>query len=147
MRRGSVFQARGAVWAVAAVAALTAVATVTVGCSGDRDTSEGRKIEAVVKRFSLASGADACALMTRKALATVYGRGSLDASVGRTRCVAASKKFSGQPVTITFVKLTDSTTAHATAKTPGGRRYFTVALEKRRGRWLINAVTPAQRPG
>src|SRR3954468_22449519 len=140
MRRGSVFQARGVAVAIVAVVGLN-------GCSGDRDTGEGRKIEAVVKRFSLASGADACSLMTPKALATVYGRGSLDASVGRARCVAASKKFSGQPITITFVKLTDSNTAHATAKTPGGRRYFTVALEKRRGRWLINAVTPAQRPG
>ena len=147
MRRGSVFQARGPVSAVVTVAVLAAMATAVSGCSGDRDTGEGRKIETVIRRFSLASGADACSLMTPKALATVYGRGSLDASVGRARCVAASKKFSGQPITVTFVKITDSTTAHATAKTPGGRRYFSVALEKRRGRWLINGVTPARRPG
>ncbi|MFL5780820.1 MAG: hypothetical protein ACJ760_05880 [Thermoleophilaceae bacterium] len=132
---------------VVTVAVALALAVAVCGCSGDRDTGEGRKIEAVVKRFSLASGPDACALMTPKALATVYGRGSPDPSAGRARCLAASKKFSGEPITITFVKLTDATTARATAKTPGGRRYFTVALEKRRGRWLINAVTPAQRPG
>lgn len=141
MRRGT------AVGPLLLVVALACVALVAGGCSGDRDTSEGRKIEAVVKRFSLSSGPDACALMTPKALATVYGRGSLDASTGRARCVAASKRFSSEPVTITFVKISDSTTAHATAKTPGGRRYFSVALQKRRGRWFIDAVTVAQRPG
>lgn len=127
--------------------AVLCVAIGVAGCSGDRDTGEGRKIEAIVKRFSLSSGPDACSLLTPKALATVYGRGTLDASEGRARCVAAAKSFSGQPVTITFVKISDSTTAHATARTPGGRRYFSVALQKRRGRWFIDAVTPAQRPG
>jgi hypothetical protein len=141
MRRATVSRSR------AAVVVLACSAVALGGCSGDRDTGEGRKIEAAVKRFSLSSGPDACSLMTPKALATVYGRGSLDASVGRARCVAAAKRFSGQPVSITFVKVNTSTTAHATAKTTGGGRYFSVALEKRRGRWLINAVTVAQRPG
>jgi hypothetical protein len=127
--------------------AALAVAVTLVGCSGDRDTGEGKKVAAVVKRFALASGPDACSLLTPKALATVYGRGSLSATEGRKRCLAASKTFSGEPVSITFVKITDSTTAHATAKTPGGRRYFSVALAKRHGRWLIDAVVPAQRPG
>jgi hypothetical protein len=140
MRRATVPRSR------AAVVALACSALALGGCSGDRDTGEGRKIEAAVKRFSLSSGPDACSLMTPKALATVYGRGSLDAAAGRARCIAASKRFSGQPVSITFVKIVDSTTAHATAKTPDGR-YFSVAVEKRRGRWFINAVTPAQRPG
>lgn len=133
---------------LAAALALGLVAALaTSGCSGDRDTSEGRKISGVVKRFALSSGPDACALLTPKALATVYGRGSLSASAGRKRCIAASKKFSGEPVSITFVKITDSTTAHATARTDRGHRYFSVGLAKRRGRWLIDAVVPTQRPG
>jgi hypothetical protein len=144
MRSGAVFRSRPAVLALACAAACVGAA----GCSGDRDTGEGKRITAVVKRFALSSGPDACALLTPKALATVYGRGSLDPSVGRTRCVAASKKFSGQPVSVTFVKITDPTTAHATAHTTGAAgRYFSVALQKRRGRWLIDAVTPTQRPG
>jgi hypothetical protein len=128
-------------------AALACIAIALAGCSGDRDSGEGRKIEAVVKRFALASGPEACSLMTSKALTTVYGRGSLDPAVGRARCVAASKKFSGQAVAVTFVKITDSRTANATAKTSDGRRYFKVALEKSRGRWLISSVAAAQRPG
>jgi hypothetical protein len=129
-----------------AAAALACAALAIAGCSGDRDTGEGRKIEALVKRFALSSGPDACSLMTPKALVTVYGHGSLDPTVGKTRCIAASKRFSGEAVAVTFVRISDSTTAHATAKTPGGRRYFSVGLKKRRGRWLINSVATAQRP-
>jgi hypothetical protein len=130
-----------------AAAGLACAALAVVGCSGDRDTGEGRKIEAVVKRFSLSSGPEACSLMTPKALVTVYGHGSLDPAVGKTRCVAASKRFSGQAAVVTFVRISDSTTAHASAKTSDSRRYFSVGLKKRRGRWLINSVATAQRPG
>jgi hypothetical protein len=126
---------------------LACAAIALVGCSGDRDSDEGRKIEAVVKRFALASGPDACSLMTSRALTTVYGSGSLDPAVGRTRCLVASKRFSGQAVTVTFVRISDSTTAHATAKTSDDRRYYSVGLKKSRGRWLINSVATAQRPG
>ncbi|HKP89631.1 MAG TPA: hypothetical protein VJT75_06610 [Thermoleophilaceae bacterium] len=129
-----------------AAVGVACAAVALAGCSGDRDSDEGRKVEAVVKRFSLASGPDACSLMTPKALTTVYGRGSLDPAVAKARCVKESKRFSGQPVTITFVKINDSDTAHATARTPGGRRYFSVGLEKHGGRWLINTVAPRPRP-
>jgi hypothetical protein len=139
---------RAAVVRFGAVAVtLGCVALALGGCSGDRDTTEGRRIQAVVKRFALSSGPDACSLLTPKALTTVYGRGTLPRAVAKRRCIAASKKFSGESVTITFVKINDSTTAHATAKTLGGRRYFSVGLQKRRGRWFIDAVVPAQRPG
>lgn len=130
-----------------AAAGLACAALALAGCSGDRNTNEGRKIEAVVKRFALSSGPDACSLMTPKALTTVYGHGSLDPAVGKARCAAASKRFSGQAVVVTFVRISDSTTAHASAKTSDSRRYFSVGLEKHRGRWLINSVATAQRPG
>jgi hypothetical protein len=116
------------------------------GCSGDRDTGEGRRVEAVVKRFALSHGPDACSLLTHRALARVYGGASDDPSVGRARCLARSAKFEGQPVAVTFVKLKSSTEAQATAKTLDGRRYWTVGLLKQRGRWLIQAITTAQRP-
>lgn len=128
-------------------AALACVVLVVAGCSGDRDTTEGRKISAAVKRFALARGPDACAQMTPKALMAVYGHGQSPLDVSKANCLAASKRFSGAPVAITFVKITDSTSAHATAKTPDGRRYYSVSLKKRHGRWLINSVIPTQRPG
>ena len=129
----------------AAVALASAAALA--GCSGDRDTSEGRKIEAAVKRFALASGPEACSELTPKALKTVYGRGVASPAVAKATCIKASKRFSGQAVSVTFVKFTDATDAHATAKTADGQRYYSVGLAKRHGRWLINAVTPTPRPG
>jgi hypothetical protein len=118
----------------------TAVAClVLAGCSGDRDTGEGRRIEAVVKHFALADGPAACGLLTTKAVTQVYG--------GRSGCLARSKAFEGQPVDVTFVKISSSTGAHATAKTPDGRRYWTVGLHKQRGRWRIDSIARAQQPG
>ena len=114
------------------------IGLLVAGCSGDRDTSEGRRIEAVVKRFALSHGPEACGLLTTKAATTVYG--------GRSNCVARSKRFEGQPVDVTFVKISSSTGAHATAKTLDGSRYWTVNLHKQRGRWLIDSITIAQRP-
>jgi hypothetical protein len=116
------------------------------GCSGDRDTGEGRKIEAAVKRFALSHGRDACSLMTHKALVRVYGGTSNEPSVGRARCLARSVKFQGQAVDVTFVKIKSSSDAQATARTLDGRRYWTVGVLKRRGRWLIDSVVTAQRP-
>jgi hypothetical protein len=116
------------------------------GCSGDRDTGEGRRIEAAVKRFALSHGRDACSQMTHKALVRVYGGASNDPSVGRARCLARSARFEGQPVEVTFVKIKSSSDAQATARTLDGRRYWTVGVLKRRGRWLIDSVATAQRP-
>jgi hypothetical protein len=117
----------------------TALACLALaGCSGDRDTGEGRKIEAVVKHFALSDGPGACSLMTTKAVTQVYG--------GRSDCVARSKAFAGEAVDVTFVKISSSTGAHATAKTPDGRRYWTVGLHKQRGRWLIDSIARAQQP-
>jgi hypothetical protein len=136
---------RGRLTLAAAAAALCAT-LATGGCSGDRDTGEGRKIEAAVKRFAHSHGPDACNLMTHRALSRVYGGRSASAVVGKARCRARSSRFEGERVAVTFVKIKTSTEAQATAKTLDGRRYWTVGLLKRRGRWLIDAVTTAQRP-
>ena len=143
--KASLSAIRPAPLASACLAVVTALAIG--GCSGDRDTGEGRKISAAVKRFALASGPDACSQMSPKALVTVYGAGSSPLAASKTRCLAASKRFSGERVAITFVKITNSTMAHATARSTDGRRYYSVSLQKRHGRWLINSVIPTQRPG
>lgn len=108
------------------------------GCSGDRDTDEGRKIEAVVRAFALSDGAPACQMLTTKAVTTVYR--------GRSGCVAKSKAFKGEAVDVTFVKISSDTGAHATAKTKDAERYWSIGLQKQRGRWLIDSITRAQRP-
>jgi hypothetical protein len=129
----------------AGLAALCAGLALT-GCSGDRDTGEGRKIESVVKRFALSHGRDACNLMTHKALSRVYGGTSDSAAVAKARCLAKSGSFEGQPVAVTFVKLKSSTDAQATAKTLDGHRFWSVGVRKLRGRWLIDSVVSAPRP-
>jgi hypothetical protein len=131
----------------AGAVAVACAALVVAGCSGDRDTSEGRKIESVVKRFALSHGPDACDLLTTKAVATVYGHTLLDARASKANCVAKSKRFSGEAVDVTFVKVSSATGAHATAKTLDGRRFYSVGLQKQRGRWRIDSITQAQRPG
>jgi len=99
-----------------------------------------------VKRFALSHGPDACNLLSHRALARVYGGTSDSPAVGKARCRARSARFEGQRVTVTFVNLKSSTDAQATARTLDGRRYWTVGLFKRRGRWLIDSITTAQRP-
>jgi hypothetical protein len=116
------------------------------GCSGQRDTSEGRKVEAVVKRFALSHGPDTCALLTAKAVVSVYGLTSRSPREARARCVARSKTFKGAPVKITFVKINTDTSAHASAQTPDGKSFYTVGLLKLHGRWLIDSVVRKQRP-
>ena len=138
MRRGSTTRA-------AAAAALCAGLAIA-GCSGERDTGEGRKIEAVIQRFALAHGADACDLLTTKALVRLYAGKSTSRAAGKAGCVAHSRRFEGQRVDVTFVDFRTDTSARATAKTHDGRRYYTVAVEKRGGRWLVDSVAGIPRP-
>ena len=131
--------------ACAAAAALCA-ALPLAGCSGDRDTGAGRKIEAVVKRFALAHGPDACALLSDHAVVQVYGGGSYDTRAARRSCATASARFKGQAVEVTFVKIASSTGAHVTARTPDGKRYWGVSMVKSHDRWLIDGIAPGQKP-
>ena len=136
---------RGRLTRAAGVAALCSGLALT-GCSGERDTGEGRKIEAAVKQFALSHGPDACNLLSHHALRRVYGAATGSPRVGKARCKRAAARFEAQPVAVTFVRFKTSTDAQATAKTLDGRHYWTVGLLKRRGRWLIDSITTAQRP-
>jgi hypothetical protein len=122
------------------------VGLALAGCSGDRDTGEGRRIETAIKQFALSHGRATCNMMSHRELARVYGGASDNAVVGKARCLARSSRFKGAPVEVTFVRIKSSTDAQATARSLDHHRYWTVALLKRRGRWLIEAITTAQRP-
>ncbi|HEX8075646.1 MAG TPA: hypothetical protein VF545_11770 [Thermoleophilaceae bacterium] len=131
----------------AATAAALCAGLAVAGCSGERDTSEGRRVEAVVKRFALSHGPETCALFTAKAVVSVYGLSSRSPRVARANCLARSKTFEGAPVTVTFVKINTDTSAHASAQTPDGKSFYTVGLLKLHGRWLIDSVVRKQKPG
>lgn len=127
--------------------AVLCAAVALAGCSGERDTSEGRKVEAVVKRFALAHGPEACGMMSHHALRHVYGGLSGDPRVGRSRCLKLSRQFSSEPIEVTFVQFSGAREAHASARALDRRRYYAVGLIKPRGRWLIQSVSVKSRQG
>ena len=92
------------------------LALAVAGCSGQRDTSEGRRVEAVVKQFALSHGPDTCAYFTARAVVSVYGINDTRPSAARAHCLAQSKHFNGAPVGVTFVKINTPTAAHASAR-------------------------------
>jgi hypothetical protein len=138
--------ARGRITRAGATIALCAALAIS-GCSGQRDTSEGRKVEAAVKRFALGQGPEACTMLTHHALRHVYGGLHDDFALGRSRCLAASKRFTREQVLVTFVQFSTGRSAHATARSLDGRRYYLVGLIKPRGRWEIQSVTAKPRGG
>ena len=54
--------------------AVLCAAIALAGCSGERDTSEGRKVESVVKQFALAHGPEACGAREAHASARALDR-------------------------------------------------------------------------
>ena len=130
------------------MAVLCAAAAVSLaGCSGERDTTEGRKVEAVVEQFAAAHGPEACSMLSHHALRHVYGRLTGDPRVGLRRCLSLSAHFTGEPIKVTFVQFSGSREAHASARALDRRRYYAVGLIKPRGRWLIQSVTVKARAG
>ena len=134
--------ARGRMAVLGAAAALA-----LAGCSGERDTSEGRKVEAAVKQFAAARGPEACSMLTHHALRHVYGGLSGDPRAGLRRCLALSSRFSAEPIEVTFVQFSGSREAHASAHALDRRRYYAVGLIKPHGRWLIQSVSVKSRAG
>jgi hypothetical protein len=138
--------ARGRIRRATAAAALCAALAVT-GCSGQRDTNEGRRVEAAIKAFALAHGPDACSMLSNKAITTVYANRVDDERLARSRCLAASSRFRGEPVVVTFVNITKPREAHATARTLNGKSWYGVGLIKLHGSWKIESITPMAKPG
>ena len=131
--------------APAAAAALCAALAVA-GCSGQRDTHEGRRVEAVVKQFALSHGPETCAMFTARNLVSVYGGKDVTLRAARAHCTARSRGFQGEQVDVTFVKLNTPTAAHASARSLDGKRFWTVGLLKLHGRWFIDSVARQQKP-
>ncbi|MEA2373673.1 MAG: hypothetical protein QOD53_136, partial [Thermoleophilaceae bacterium] len=109
-------------------------------------TREGRKVEAVVKAFALSHGPQTCAMFTARNLVSVYGGRDVTLRAARAHCIARSRRFQGEQVSVTFVKLNTPTAAHASARSLDGKRFWTVGLVKLHGRWLIDSVARQQKP-
>src|SRR5437588_12975230 len=96
-----------------ASAAAVCATLVLAGCSGQRNTHEGRKIERVIEQFALAHDARACNFLAAKALKQVYG-GDTRAQ-GHAACVKQSRRFKGQRAAVTYVDTPTKSRPHATA--------------------------------
>jgi hypothetical protein len=121
-----------------AIAGLCA-AVALAGCDSATKQNERARARAVVEKFALASGTKACDYLGGGALEDNYG--GRDYATGKARCRAASKKFTGEAITVKDVKLTSDTTARVDAITKAGVLYV-VSLSKPQGDWVIERIIP-----
>jgi hypothetical protein len=107
-----------------------------------RDLATARSI---VHRFSQASDASACGLLTNKAVRALYGRFKAPAGRSRANCAKRSRLFRGEPVEITRSELLDPRTIKVNALDQDGKFSYQVNLRKGTGgRWRIDLVTQAK---
>src|SRR3954462_15394444 len=107
-----------------------------------RDLATAR---AIVHRFSEASDASACGLLTNKAVRALYGKFKASAARSRANCARRSRAFRGEPVEITRAELLDPHTIKVNALDQDGKFSYQVNLRKGAGgRWRIDLVTQAK---
>ena len=125
-------------------AAVCAAAIALGGCGDDVDTSQGKQVADVVRKFALADDAKACDYLAGQALEDNYGgQGYADA---KRHCQAKGDTFQGAPVKITLVKVTSDTTARVNAENQAGRLYV-ISLSKPDDDWLIERIVPQRASG
>jgi hypothetical protein len=118
------------------------VAALAVGLAGCTDHSKDEMtIRALVNQFASTSGPRACSMLTRVALARVYG--GTHPERGRANCLVASKSFRGAPIKITNIHWTDNTVAKVSATDAAGKTGYTVTVAKFGRRWRIDDITRA----
>jgi hypothetical protein len=122
------------------------LALAVAGCGQSaaekRDLATARSI---VQRFSEASDARACGLLTNKAVRALYGRFKQSAARSRANCARRSRAFRGEPVEITRAELLDPRTIKVNALDQDGKFTYQVNLRKGpTGRWRIDLVTQAK---
>jgi hypothetical protein len=117
----------------------------------DSGTQRGKAAAAVVKRFSEATGPEACDMLTPAALRAVYGK---DEPAGPPReiteppppvslaeCRRRSARFKGDKVEIDKVDiLGDGRAIRVQAMSAAGDRTFVVTLRLKGKTWLIDEI-------
>ena len=125
---------------------LLVAAAALAGCG--QSASEKRNIataDAIVHRYSEASDASACNLLTGKALKALYGRFTASGKRSHANCVKVSRDFRGEPVQITSTELLDPHTIKVNAADQDGKFTYQVNLRKGSGgRWRIDLITQAK---
>jgi hypothetical protein len=122
------------------------LSVVASGCgqsaSEKRDLATARSI---VHRFSEASDASACGLLTNKAVRALYGQFKTPPGRSRANCAKRARSFRGAPVDITRAELLDPRTIKVNAADKDGKFTYQVNLRKGpTGRWRIDLVTQAK---
>ncbi len=119
---------------------------LVAGCG--QSASEKRdlaKARAIVHRFSEATDASACGLLTNKAVRALYGKFKASAARSRANCARRSRFFRGEPVEITRAELLGPRTIKVNALDQDGKFSYQVNLRKGpTGRWRIDLVTQAK---
>ena len=131
------------------VAALLAALLLSLALGGcGQSSSEKRDLaaaRAVVKRFSEASDATACGLLTNKNVRALYGKFKASAAKSRANCRRRSRLFRGESVTITRSELLDPHTIKINALDQDGKFSYQVNLRKGSGGyWRIDLVSQAK---
>jgi hypothetical protein len=126
---------------------VAAVLGVSLGGCG-QSASEKRDLataRSIVQRFSEASDAHGCRLLTNKAVRALYGEFTASAARSRANCARAARRWSGEPVKITRSELLDPQTIKVNALDQDGKFSYQVNLRKGGGgRWHIDLVTQAK---
>jgi hypothetical protein len=144
-----------------AFAALLVAAAVLSACNAsslpgisndDSGTKAGKAAEAIVQRFALADGPQACEMFTPRGIRAVYGKDEPAGpapdinqplpAISLAECRRASAKFQGQKVSLEkVVLLKDRNAALVDAKTTDGtNRLFTVTVRQKGDAWLIDEI-------
>jgi hypothetical protein len=139
-----------------AVSLSAAGCAVNVSKIGDQSgTKQGKAAIAVVKKFSLATGPEACDLLTPNALRDVYGGSQASGTppapltgpppaYALKNCRNAASKFQGQAVGIDKVTLIGSRAIKVQAKVSQGKnlgdRLFDVTLRSKGNALLIDEI-------
>jgi hypothetical protein len=122
---------------------LAAAAIALAGCSDTKGVDVNR-VRGVVTKFAESSGPDACALLTPTALIDIYGGSTQPLAKARASCLARSKHFKGQAVTITTAVVTDPNTVKVGATNPKGDVTYTVTVRRIGSSWQIDDIRQAR---
>lgn len=119
------------------------VAIALAGCS-DTKGVDVKQVRGVVNQFAESHGPDACTLLSPTAVVDLYGKSIQPVARARASCVARSKDFKGQAVTITTTNVIDPGTVKVGATNKKGDITYSVMLRKVGPHWRIDDVRQAR---
>ncbi|MEA2427308.1 MAG: hypothetical protein QOF37_936 [Thermoleophilaceae bacterium] len=120
-----------------------AAALALAGCN-DTQGVDVKQVRSVVNQFAESGGPNACALLSPSAVVNLYGGFTQPVTQARKSCVAQSKSFRGQAVTINTVNVVDPNTVKVGATNKKGDITYSVTVRKFGPSWRIDDVRQAK---